>query len=325
MRITAALGTKALCFLAMIMMGGLASAQNYPDHPIRVVIPYAPGGGTDIIFRMISPDASAVLGQPIVVDNRPGGSTMIGTGVVSRAATDGYTLLATDSAILINPGLFKAQLPYDTLKDLKGVTMMATAPALLVVNPSVPAKDLAELIALAKSKPGVLNYASGGVGTAPHLTAELMKLAAGIDIKHIPYKGTGPALTAVLGGQVDMAFLGISTAGPYVASGQLRAIALTGEQRNPNMPDVPTFAESKLEVNGSSYWGIYAPAAVPKPIIDQLNRAFSQALHKPENEKRLAELGYTPIANSAEDHTAQFRTMVNQWTTVIDKAKVQVE
>jgi tripartite-type tricarboxylate transporter receptor subunit TctC len=325
MRITAALGTKALCFLAMIMMGGLASAQNYPDHPIRVVIPYAPGGGTDIIFRMISPDASAVLGQPIVVDNRPGGSTMIGTGVVSRAATDGYTLLATDSAILINPGLFKAQLPYDTLKDLKGVTMMATAPALLVVNPSVPAKDLAELIALAKSKPGVLNYASGGVGTAPHLTAELMKLAAGIDIKHIPYKGTGPALTAVLGGQVDMAFLGISTAGPYVASGQLRAIALTGEQRNPNMPDVPTFAESKLEVNGSSYWGIYAPAAVPKPIIDQLNRAFSQALHKPENEKRLAELGYTPIANSAEDHTAQFRTMVDQWTTVIDKAKVQVE
>jgi tripartite-type tricarboxylate transporter receptor subunit TctC len=305
MRITA-LGTKSLCFLAMIMMGGLASAQNYPD-------------------RMISPDASAVLGQPIVVDNRPGGSTMIGTGVVSRAATDGYTLLATDSAILINPGLFKAQLPYDTLKDLKGVTMMATAPALLVVNPSVPAKDLAELIALAKSKPGVLNYASGGVGTAPHLTAELMKLAASIDIKHIPYKGTGPALTAVLGGQVDMAFLGISTAGPYVASGQLRAIALTGEQRNPNMPDVPTFAESKLEVNGSSYWGIYAPAAVPKPIIDQLNRAFSQALHKPENEKRLAELGYAPIANSAEDHTAQFRTMVDQWTTVIDKAKVQVE
>lgn len=324
MRITA-LGTKSLCFLGMMMMGGLALAQSYPDHPIRVVIPYAPGGGTDIIFRMISPDASAVLGQPIVVDNRPGGSTMIGTGVVSRAATDGYTLLATDSAILINPGLFKAQLPFDTLKDLKGVTMMATAPALLVVNPSVPAKDLAELIALAKSKPGVLNYASGGVGTAPHLTAELMKLAAGIDIKHIPYKGTGPALTAVLGGQVDMAFLGISTAGPYVASGQLRAIALTGEQRNPNLPDVPTFAESKLEVNGSSYWGIYAPAAVPKPIIDQLNRAFSQALHKPENEKRLAELGYTPIANSAEDHTAQFRTMVDQWTTVIDKAKVQVE
>ena len=319
------LGRKSLCLIAMMMMGSLASAQSYPDHPIRVVIPYTPGGGTDIIFRTISPEASAVLGQPIIVDNRPGGSTMIGTGAVSRTPADGYTLLATDSAILINPGLFKAQLPYDTLKDLKGLTMMATAPALLVVNPNVPAKDLAELIALAKSKPGALNYASGGVGTAPHLTAELMKLAAEIDIKHIPYKGTGPALTAVLGGQVDMAFLGISSAGPYVASGQLRAIALTGQQRNPNMPGVPTFAEGKLDVNGSSYWGIYAPAGVPKPIIDQLNRAFSQALHKPENEKRLAELGYAPIANSAEDHTAQFRAMVDQWTTVIDKAKIQVE
>jgi tripartite-type tricarboxylate transporter receptor subunit TctC len=324
MRVTL-LGTKRLCFIAMMMMGSLASAQSYPDHPIRVVIPYAPGGGTDIIFRTISPEASAVLGQPIIVDNRPGGSTMIGTGAVSRAPADGYTLLATDSAILINPGLFKGQLPYDTLKDLKGVTMMATAPALLVVNPNVPAKDLAELIALAKSKPSALNYASGGVGTAPHLAAELMKLAAEIDIKHIPYKGTGPALTAVLGGHVDMAFVGISSAGPYVASGQLRAIALTGQQRNPNTPEVPTFAESKLDVNGSSYWGIYAPAGVPKPIIDQLNQAFSQALHKPENEKRLAELGYTPIANSAEDHTTQFRAMVHQWTTVIDKAKIQVE
>jgi tripartite-type tricarboxylate transporter receptor subunit TctC len=324
MRITA-LGTKILGVIAMMIMGDLASAQSYPDRPIRVVIPYAPGGGTDIIFRTISPDASAVLGQSIVVDNHPGGSTMIGTAIVSRALADGYTLLATDSAILINPGLFKAQLPYDTLKDLKGITMMATAPALLVVNPNVPGKNLAELIALAKSKPGVLNYASGGVGTAPHLAAELMKLAADIDITHIPYKGTAPALAAVLGGQVDMAFLGISTAGPYVASGQLRAIALTGEQHNPSLPEVPTFAESKLDVNGSSFWGIYAPAAVPKSIIDQLNQAFSQALHKPENEKRLAELGYTPIANSPDDHTAQFRAMVDQWTTVVEKAKIEVE
>jgi tripartite-type tricarboxylate transporter receptor subunit TctC len=324
MRITA-LGTKLLGVIAMMIMGSLASAQSYPDHPIRVVIPYAPGGGTDIIFRTISPDASAVLGQSIVVDNHPGGSTMIGTAVVSRAPADGYTLLATDSAILINPGLFKTQLPYDTLKDLRGITMMATAPALLVVNPKVPAKDLAELIALAKSKPGVLNYASGGVGTAPQLAAELMKLAAGIDITDIPYKGTGPALAAVLGGQVDMGFVGISSAGPYVTSGQLRAIALTGQQRNPSMPDVPTFAESKLDVNGSTYWGIYAPAGVPKPIIDQLNQAFSQALHKPENEKRLAELGYTPIANSPEDHTAQFRAMVDQWMTVVEKAKIKVE
>ena len=318
-------GAKCLCVIATVMTGSPTFAQSYPDHPIRVVIPYAPGGGTDIIFRTISPDASAVLGQSIVVDNHPGGSSMIGTGVVSRAPADGYTLLATDSAILINPGLFKAQVPFDTLKDLQGVIMMATAPALLVVNPGVAAKDLAELIALAKSRPGALNYASGGVGAATHLAGELLKQAAGIDIAHIPYKGTGPALQAVLGGQVDMAFLGISSAGAYAASGQLRAIAVTGDQRNPSLPGVPTFAENKLAVNGNSYWGIYAPTGVPKPIIDQLNRAFSKALHKPETEKRLAELGYTPIAGSPEDHAAQFRAMVDQWTTVVDKAKIKVE
>lgn len=319
------LSTKVIGVLALTMMTNLASAQSFPDHPIRVLIPYAPGGGTDIIFRAISPDASGKLGQSIVVDNHPGGSTIIGTGLVSRAPADGYTLLATDSAILINPGLFKAQLTYDTLASLTGVTMMATSPALLVVNPKVPARNLDELIALAKSKPGVLNYASGGVGAATHLAGELFKLAAGIDVKHIPYKGTSPALAAVLSGEVDMGFLGISSARQYVETGALRAIALTGHERNPGMPDLPTFAESKLNVDANSYWGIYAPAGVPKPVIDQLNRAFAQALHKPENQKRLAELGYIPIANSPEQHTAQLRAMVEQWTTVVEKAKIQME
>ncbi len=314
-----------LCVVALALAGGSAAAQNYPDHPIKIIIPYAPGGGTDIIVRIISPEASALLGQSIIVDNRPGGSTMIGTGAVSRGPADGYTLLASDFALVINPGLFKTQLPYDTLATLKGITMMATSPALLVVNPKVPAKNLSELIALAKSKPGALNYASGGVGTAPHLAGELMKLAAGINVQHIPYKGTGPALTAVLAGQVDMAFIGISSGQQYVASGQLRAIALTGQGRSPSMPEVPTFAESNLDVGASSYWGIYAPVDVPKPIIDQLNRAFSQALHKPEIEKRLAELGFIPIANSPEEHTAQFRAMIEQWTAVVEKAKIKVE
>jgi len=316
---------KCLCVIATLMTASPALAQSYPDHSIRVVIPYAPGGGTDIVFRLLSPDASALLGQSIVVDNHPGGSSMIGSAVVSRAAPDGYTLLATDSALLINPGIFKAQMTFDTLKDLQAVIMLATAPALLVVNPSVPAKNLAELIALAKSKPGALNYASGGVGSAPHLAAELLKQAAGIDIAHIPYKGTGPALQAILGGQVDLAFLGISSAGAYVASGQLHAIAVTGDQRNPSLPDVPTFAENKLDVNGNSYWGIYAPTGVPKPIVDQLNSAFSKALHRPENEKRLAELGYAPLTSSPEQSTAQFRAMVQQWTEVVDKAKIKVE
>ena len=237
-----------------VIMTNAASAQNYPDHPIRVIIPYAPGGGTDIAFRIIAPRAGNILNASIIVDNRPGASTMIGTGTVSRATPDGYTLLASDSAFVINPGLFKDKLTYDALKEFKGVTMMATSPALLVVNPNLPVKTLAELIALAKTKPGKLNYGSGGVGTGPHLAAELLKLATGIDLTHIPYKGTAPALTAVLSDEVDMAFVGISSAAPYIATGQLRAIAMTGAKRQPSLPDVPTFAESHLDLDGNSYW-----------------------------------------------------------------------
>jgi tripartite-type tricarboxylate transporter receptor subunit TctC len=319
-----------LCSVALAMAVVAASAQTlkaqtFPAHPIHVIIPYAPGGGTDIVVRMIAPDAGADLGQSIIVDNRPGASTMIGTGAVARAPADGYTLLATDSALLINPGLFKTQLPYDTLKQLTGVTMMATSPALLVVHPNVPARNIAELIALARSRPGALNYSSGGIGTAPHMAAELMKLAAGIDVKHIPYKGTSPALTAVLAGQVDMAFVGISSAAPFIAAGQLRAIALTGKARQPGLPDVATFAENGLDVDGSSYWGVYAPAGVPAAVIDRLNRAFTQALHAPGNETKLAVLGFAPIANSPQEHTAQLRALVAQWTAVVDKAAIKVQ
>jgi tripartite-type tricarboxylate transporter receptor subunit TctC len=234
-------------------------------------------------------------------------------------------LLASDSAFVINPGLFKDKLTYDPLREFKGVTMMATSPALLVVNPNLPVKTLAELIALAKSRPGKLNYGSGGVGTGPHLAGELLKLAAGIDLTHIPYKGTAPALTAVLSDEVDMAFVGISSAAQYIATGQLRAIALSGAKRQPSLPDVPTFAENHLDLDGNSYWGIYAPMGVPDSIIDQLNRAFTQSLHDPENEKKLANLGFAPIANSPQEVDAQWHALVQQWTTVIDKANIKVE
>ena len=235
--------SKFVYVAVIVITTNAASAQNYPDHPIHVIIPYAPGGGTDIAFRIIAPQAGNILNQTIIVDNRPGASTMIGTGTVSRATPDGYTLLASDSAFVINPGLFKDKLPYDTLRDFKGVTMMATSPALLVVNPNLPVKTLAELIALTRSKPGKLNYGSGGVGTSPHLAGELLKLAAGIDLTHIPYKGTAPALTAVLSDEVDLAFVGISSAASYIAVGQLRAIALTGTKRQPSLPYVPTCGE----------------------------------------------------------------------------------
>jgi tripartite-type tricarboxylate transporter receptor subunit TctC len=316
---------KLFCVAAILSITHVASAQNYPDHPVHVIIPYAPGGGTDIAFRIIAPKAGDILNQPIVVENRPGASTMIGTEDVARANPDGYTLLASDSAFMINPGLFKEKLPYNTLKEFRGVTMMATSPALLVTNPNLPAKTLDELISLAKSKPGKLNYGSGGVGTGPHLAGELLKLAAGINMTHIPYRGTGPALSAVLSDEVDMAFVGISSAAPYIASGQLRAIALTGAQRQPTLPDVPTFAEHHLSVDGNSYWGIYAPKDVPDQIVDQLNRAFTQSLHDPENVKKLKVLGFLPIANSPPEDDTQWHALVQQWMTVIDKAGIKVE
>lgn len=320
--LTATLAGLLMCLAVPL---SAAASDTYPDRPIKVVIPYAPGGGTDIVFRTIAPLAAASLGQQIIVENKPGAATMIGTAMVAQAAADGYTLLASDSAFFINPGLFKAKLPYDTLEKFRGLTMMATAPVVLLVHPGVPAKNLEEMIALAKAKPGSLNYGSGGSGTSPHLAGELFKLAAQIDVKHIPYKGTAPALTDLLGGQVQMMFGGISTGRQYVDNGQLRAFALTGKQRNPAMPTVPTFTEKGLDVEANSYWGIYAPAGVPDPILQKLSSHFARALADPGVQKKLADLGYQTIGNAPAEHDRQFRAMVRQWSSVVDQARIQVE
>ena len=314
-----------LTLIAAVLLPGAAAAQTFPNKPIRVVIPYQAGGGTDNLVRVIAPEVSSTIGQQIVVDNRPGAASAIGTEIVANAAPDGYTLLATDSAVLINPGLIK-NLPFDTVKSLTGVTMMATAPVLLVVHPSVKANTLQELIALAKAKPGALNYASGGNGTAPHLAGELMKLVAGVDIVHVPYKGTGPATTALLSGDVQMQFTGISSAKPLAESGKLRAIALTGGKRNSAMPDVPSFEEAGLKgVEANSWWGLYAPAATPPAVIKTINEHFARALRKPELAERLAGLGFEIVANAPEEHTEQMRKMIAQWTDVVQRAKVQAD
>lgn len=311
-----------LALAAGLAFATAASAQTYPNRPIRVVIPYAAGGGTDNLVRVIAQEVSSTIGQQLVVDNRPGAASAIGTEIVANAVPDGYTLLATDSAILINPGLIK-NLPFDTLKSLTGVTMMATAPVILVANPSVPANGIQELMALAKSRPGKLNYASGGNGTSTHLAGELMKLVAGVDILHVPYKGTAPGTTAVLSGEVEMQFSGISSAKPLVESGKLKAVAMTGDKRNAAMPEVPTFAESGLPgVDANSYWGLYAPAATPPAILELVNRHVVTALRKPELAQRLASMGYEPVANSPADHTAQLRAMIAQWTDVVKRANV---
>jgi len=319
---------RFLAAMAALLAGtlGPAGAQTFPDRPVRVVVPYAPGGGTDNLVRVIAPSVSAAFGQQLIVDNRPGGASLIGTELVAKAAPDGYTLLATDLAFLVNPGLFKAKMPFDTVKTFTGVTMMASAPVILVVHPSVRANNLAELLALARARPGSLDYASGGFGTSTHLAGELMKQAAKVFIVHIPYKGTGPAMADLLAGQVHMQFAGISSVRSHVEAGKLRAIAVTGKQRNAAMPSVPTFEESGLAgVDADTYWGLYSPAGTPSAVVAALNKAFTAALRSPAHAERLAALGFLPIANSPQEHTQQFRDMIARWTDVIDKANIRTE
>jgi tripartite-type tricarboxylate transporter receptor subunit TctC len=310
----------------LMTVAAAAGAQAFPDRPVKVIIPYAPGGGTDNLIRTIAPTVSASMGHQLVIENRPGGNTFIGTEMVAKSTPDGYTVLATDSALVVNPGLFRAKVPFDTAKSFTGLTMMAYAPVLLVTHPSVPANTLPELLALARAKPGSMNYASGGSGTSTHLAAELMKLAAKVFIVHIPYKGTGPAMTDLLAGQVQMQFAGISSARTYVEAGRLKAMAVTGTQRNPAMPNVPTFEEFGLKgIDADSYWGVYAPSGTPATALATLNRHFVAALRSPAHAERLAALGYLPIANTPQEHTQQMQAMIARWTDVIDRLKISSE
>ena len=317
---------RTFAALALAAASGLAAAQAFPDRTVKIVIPYAPGGGTDNLVRTILPSLNSALGQPVVIENRPGGNTFIGTEMVVKSPPDGYTLMATDTAVLVNPGLFKSRMPFDTLKGLTGLTMMAHAPVLLVIHPSVPANNLKELLDLARAKPGSLNYASGGSGTSTHLTGEMMKQAAKVFIVHIPYKGTAPGMTDLVAGQVHMSFSGISSSRQLVDAGKLRALALTGSQRNPAMPSVPTFEESGLKgLDADSYWGVYAPAGTPPAVLNTLQKAFASALRGPAHAERLAALGYLIIANTPEEHTKQMHAMVARWTDVVDKAGIKTE
>jgi tripartite-type tricarboxylate transporter receptor subunit TctC len=315
----------AMLALATLGLGGPAAAQPFPTKPIRLVVPFAPGGGTDNLVRLIAAEVSASLGQQVTIDNKPGGASVGGTDIVAKAPADGYTILASDSAFLTNPGLMK-NLPFNTLRDFTGITMMARAPVILVVHPSVPAKTVGELIALAKARPGTLNYASGGNGSSTHLAGELLKQVAKVDIVHIPYKGSGPAMADLIAGQVQMSFSGISSSRQYVDAGQLRVLALTGEKRNAAMPSVPTFAESGLPgVNAETYWGLYAPAATPPEVVKVLNQHFVKALKSPQLAQRLGDLGYEPIATTPQEHTTQMKQMIGDWTAIIEKAGIRVE
>lgn len=295
-------------------------AQSYPGKPIRLIVPYAPGGGVDIMARIVAPRLSERLGVQVVVENRGGGATIIGTEAVVKAAPDGYTLLFGNPALSANPAL-NENLPYDTLKQLAPVVMVAASYNVLVVHPSLPVKSVRELVALAKSKPGQLNYASAGEGSAIFLAMAMFQNTAGIDVAHIPYKGAGPALIDVVGGQVPMMFIASPPAVGYVNSGRLRGLGVSGVKRLAVLPDIPTIAESGyrgFEVN--NWYAVLAPAETPGAIVARLNTEFNALLTTPEIKERIAALGADPGGGTPEQFGQRLRDEIALWRKVFARS-----
>ena len=313
--------------IAGILLGLAASAgaqQVYPTKPIRIISPYPAGGTTDIMARLVGPKLTESWGQPVIVDNRPGGNTIIGSEAMVKSPPDGHTLLSILSSHVIVPNL--APTPYDVIKDFAAVATIASTQLVLVVHPSLPARNLQELIALAKSKPGQINYGSGGSGTVTHLAGEYFNMQAGIKTQHIPYKGSIPALTDVVGGQVQMYFSPPIVALAHIKSGRLRAIALTGDTRLAVLPELPTAIESGLKgfvVN--TWYGFLAPAATPGEIINKLGTEIARILALPDVREKLLSQGMDPFISTPEQFAALIRTDFAKYTRIIKSANIKLE
>jgi tripartite-type tricarboxylate transporter receptor subunit TctC len=303
-----------------------AQAQNYPTRPITLVIPFAPGGSTTIVGRGVAEKMGELLGEKIIVDNRPGAGGTVGTRAVAKSEPDGYTLvLGYTGTLAIGPSLYK-NVGYDPRKDFAPIGMIGNAPNSLVVNPTFPAKTVAELITYAKANPGTINFGSAGAGTASHITGEYFARAAGITLVHIPYKGTGPALTDLLGGHIPMAFAPIPASHTNVAAGKLRALAVTSTTRSGLLPDVPTIAESGLPgFDASLYYGLAAPAGTPRPIIDKLNKALRDALASDEVKRQLGNDGTDITPGSPEDYAALIDKDEKKWAQLVKASGVEPE
>jgi tripartite-type tricarboxylate transporter receptor subunit TctC len=311
-------------FLASLIFSGSAIAQSeYPSRPVRIVVPSPPGGGTDIVARVLAQHFAKSFGQQFFVENKPGAGNMIGIEAVARSAPDGYTLLMTASTLALNSVLFK-KVPYDPVRDFAPITLTATAPNVLLVHPSVPAQSLAEFIALAKAKPGALSYGTPGIGTSPHLSMELLKSMAGIDLQHVPYKGTAAAVTDVIGGQIAATFANALTAKPQVDAGRVRALAITGPRRIEALPGVPPVAEAGVPGYEAMQWyGLLAPAGTPAAIVERLNAEALKALRSPEMKERLAADGAEPLGGSPAEFAALIRKELEKWTRVARAAGIE--
>ena len=301
------------------------AAQSYPAKPIRFIVPFPPGGGNDLIARELSQHLTESLGQPVVVDNRPGASTLIGAEAAAKASPDGYTLfMGNNSTLTINPHLYK-KLPYDAVRDFAPLSLLASAPFVLLAHPSVPAQSVKELIALARLRPGQLNFGSSGLGIATHLAGEMFKLMARVDIVHIPYKGAAPALTDLIGGQIELLFNNVISAMPHVRSGRLRALAVTSKTRSHALPQVPAVAEAGLPDYEASVWyAVLAPARTPAPVLTRLHGEFVKALQHPRVQERLASDGASIVGSTPEVLARTIEADLARWGKVIKQNRLSL-
>jgi tripartite-type tricarboxylate transporter receptor subunit TctC len=311
---------RLLAFVLLLALCAPAAAE-YPDHPLRLIIPFPPGGSNDVVGRFVASQLSERLGQQVFVDNRGAGG-VIGTEAAANAAPDGYTLLIVSIAHAVNPALYK--LNYDSVKSFAPVTIMATGPNVLAINPRLPISSVKDLIRLAQQKAGELEYASAGIGTFQHLGGELFKLMAGVDILHVPYKGGGPAMTDVISGHVNLVFSSLIQTTPFIQSGQLKALGTGGQQRSPVLPDVPTIAEAGVPgYEANNWWGIVAPAGTPLPIVEKLKNDVHAALQSPKLQEQFAREGASAVEMSAAEFGKYIVTEVTKWGEVVEKSRIR--
>jgi len=301
----------------------IAPAQTYPARTVRVIVPAAPGGPSDVIGRILAQKLSETWGQQFVVENMPAGAGNVAVGMVAKAPPDGYTILTPTSAVLINPSLY-AKLSYDTVKDFAAVTNAAASPHVLTVNPALPANTVKELIALVKANPGKYSYASPGTGTTGQLAGELFRLSLGLDLVHVPFNGAAPGVTATIGGHTPIMFGALPGAASSIKDGRLRALAVTSGKRAPEFPDVPTLAEAGVPDQESEFiQAVLVPAGTPKEIVDKLYREIARIVALPDVKERLLAIGYTPVANTPEEFAAQIKADVARWAKVIRDAGIK--
>jgi tripartite-type tricarboxylate transporter receptor subunit TctC len=316
---------KAAAILLVLGAAAMpAAAQSYPVKPVRVIVPAAPGGGTDLVARVLAQHFSEALGQQFVVDNRGGAGTTLGAAVAAKSPPDGYTLILHHVSLAFNASYYR-KLPYDTLKDFAPITLVATQPFLVVVHPALPVKSIKELIALAKSRPGGISYGTGGAGSGPHMSAELLKLVAKIDLLAVPYKGAGPAFIDLMAGQVQMMIATMSLALPHAKAGRVRPLAVTSRQRHPAVPELPTVAESVPGYQYTVWYGLLAPAGTPAAIVQRLNSTAAKILVSHDTQEKFAGEGLQTTSDTPEEFAAYLKSEVETWSKVVRAAGLHAD